>query len=391
MKDQKLLTLLLVVFIDMVGFGIVIPILPILIEKTGGGAFMVGVIISIFSLFQFLFSPILGRLSDKYGRKPILVISSFINALSYFLMFFSQNLWIIILSRTVAGVGSANLSVAQAYIADVSKSHERTKMMGMLGAIFGLGFIVGPLLGAIASGRFSPGFPFLIPAVLSFINAILILVILPESNKFLQKHIKIEFINWKITREVMRPKNMSFLMFLFFFVNLSLALIIGVFPIYSQHKFGWNESQNGYYFGLIGVGSFLTQIYLIRVLLKRFNEIKIIKLALIIFAIAVTIVGIAPLGLIVILAGPIMAFGISLLNVNVQSLISLESTPKEQGMVLGVSQSFGSMARVIGPLIGGTIATFNLSAPYVTSGIVTMLIFIIGQKYLRYIKLKTTK
>jgi len=384
--DKKLFTLLLVVFIDLLGFGIVIPILPLLIEKTGGGAFLVGVVISVYSLFQFLFAPILGRLSDKYGRKPILVVSAFINSLSYFIIFFSQNLWILLLARVIAGIGSANLSVAQAYVADTSASHERTKRMALLGAVFGLGFIFGPLVGGISSGHFSTGFPFLIPAILSLINTVLIFIILPESNKILQKHIKIELINFKITKEVLKPKNMTFLMFLFFFVNFALALIVGVFPLYSQAKFGWNETQNGYYFGLIGIGSFITQAYIIRLLLKKFDESQIIRFALIIFAFAVIGVGLSPIGILLIFIGPFISFGISLVNVNVQSLISLETKTSEQGIVLGVTQSFGSMARIIGPLIGGTIATFNLNAPYITSGIVAIFIFLFGQNYLKFMK-----
>ncbi|MBI2031030.1 MAG: MFS transporter [Candidatus Levybacteria bacterium] len=383
--DKKLFTILLVAFIDLLGFGILIPILPLLIEKTGGGAFLVGAVIAIFSLFQFIFSPVLGRLSDKYGRKPILILSSFINSISYLMLFSSQSLPIIIFARIIAGIGSANLSVAQAYIADTSASHERTKRMALLGAVFGLGFIFGPLVGGVASG-ISAGFPFLITAVLSIVNTVLIYIILPESNKTLKKHIKIQLINWKVTREVIRPKNMFFLMFLFFFVNLSLALIIGVFPLYSQMKFGWNEAQNGYYFGLIGIGSFVTQVFLIRLLLKKFSESQIIRLALIVFAISVTAIGLIPVGVFALFIGPFISFGISLVNVNVQSLISLESDVSEQGIVLGVSQSFGSLARIIGPLVGGAIASFNLSAPYIVSGIFTLFIFIFGQNYLRYIK-----
>ena len=386
MIDKKLFTLLLIVFIDLVGFGIVIPILPIFIEKIGGGPFMVGLVIAIFSLFQFVFAPILGRLSDKYGRRPVLILTAFINALSYFLIFFSQTLLIIFVARIVAGIGSANISVAQAYVADTSKAHERTKKLALMGSIFGLGFIIGPLIGGIVSEQISVSAPFLIPAVLSLINAVLMFFVLPESNKALQKHIKIEFFNWKVTREVLRPKNMSFLLFLFFFANLALALIIGVFPLFSQERFGWGEAQNGYYFGLIGLGSFITQAFLIRFLLRKFDETQLVRLSLLVFGISVIIVGFSRWGLLTLLVGPFTSFGFSLTNVNVQSLISLESKQEEQGIVLGVAQSFGSMARVIGPLIGGTIATFNLGAPYIISGIFAILILVFGQDYLKYIK-----
>jgi len=381
--DKKLFTILLVAFIDLLGFGILIPILPLLVEKSGGGALTVGAVIAIFSFFQFLFSPILGRLSDKYGRKPILILSSAINATSYSMLFFSQSLEIIILARIISGIASANLSVAQAFIADTSASHERTKKMALLGAVFGLGFIFGPMVGGVTS-NISTGFPFLITALLSALNTLLIFTILPESNKAPKKYIKIELINWRVTRDVIRPKNMFFLIFLFFFVNLALALIIGVFPLYSQMKFGWNEVQNGYYFGLVGIGSFITQAYLIRILLKKLTEPQIIKIALIIFGFSTAAIGLMPQGWLAFIFGPFMSFGISLVNVNVQSLISLESKSSEQGIVLGVTQSFGSLARIIGPLVGGVIATFNLSAPYIVSGIFTLFIFIFGQNYLKY-------
>ena len=386
MPNSKLLILLLIVFIDLLGFGIAIPILPLLIKDVGGNPFLVGVVIALFSLFQFIFSPILGRLSDKYGRRPILIISSIINSLSYFLIFSFQGFWIILAARIIAGIGSANISVAQAYVADTTASHERTKAMALLGAAFGLGFIFGPLIASVVSELFGSTAPFLIPAILSLINTLLILVVLPESNKVLQKHIKIELINIRVTREVLRPKNMAFLMFLFFFVNLTLALIIGVFPLYSQQRFGWNEAQNGYYFALIGAGSFITQVYLIRLLLKRFTEAAIIRLALLVFGLSIVGVGLSPSGLITYILGPFSSFGFSLLTVNTQSLISLESTEDKQGMVLGVAQSFASLARTIGPLIGGAMATFNLGLPYLASGFMSLAILLLGGGYLRYMK-----
>ncbi|OGH16008.1 MAG: hypothetical protein A3C30_00890 [Candidatus Levybacteria bacterium RIFCSPHIGHO2_02_FULL_40_18] len=387
MPDRKLLTLLLVVFIDLLGFGVVIPILPILVENIGGDVFLVGVIISVFSFFQFLFSPIIGRLSDKYGRRPLLIITALINAASYILVFFFQSLLLLFIARIIAGVGSSNISVAQAYVADTSKSHERTKKMALMGAAFGLGFIFGPFIGGVISEAFGPNVPFIIPGVLSLINAVLIYTLLPESNRVLQKHIKIEFFNLRVTREVLRPKNMAFLLFLFFFVNLALALIIGIFPIFAQSRFGWNEAQNGYYFGLIGAGSFITQIYLIRLMLKRWDETQIIRIALLVFGVSTVFTGLAPIGLFMLIIGPLSSFSFSLLHVNVQSLISLESNPNEQGIVLGVAQSFGSLARVFGPLIGGIIASFDIGAPYIASGIVTLLILFFGYNYLHYMRM----
>ena len=382
--DKKTFILLLVVFIDLIGFGLVIPILPLMIQKIGGGTLLVGGIIALFSFFQFLFSPILGRLSDKFGRRPILVLSSFLNSMSYFLIFFSQQIWIILIARILAGIGSANISVAQAYIADTSSSHERTRKLGMIGAVFGLGFIVGPLIGGIISSQISIAVAFLVPAVLSLINTVLIYFILPESNKNLQKHIKIEFINIAVTKEVLRPKNIAFLLLLFFFVNFALSLIIGVFSLLGQSKFSWNESQNGYFFGLIGLSSFLTQGVLIRIMLRWISEIKMIRLGLVVFAISIVLMGLSPFVWMTIILGLLVPFSVSLLMINTQSLISLESKPEEQGIVMGVAQSFAALGRVFGPLAGGALAIYSLSLPFVVSGIVTVFILLVGHKYLKF-------
>ncbi len=383
--NKQLLTLLLVVFIDMVGFGIVIPILPLLITKNGGSAILVGAIIAAFSLFQFIFAPILGRLSDKYGRKPVLILSSFLNSASYLLIFIYPQIWVLFAARMLAGVGSSNISVAQAYIADSSSTHERTKVFGMMGAVFGLGFIVGPLLGGIVSAQYSISAAFIIPAVLSFINAILIFFILPESNNALQKHIKIEIFNWKVTREVMRPKNIAFLMLLFFSLNFALALIIATFSLLGAHKFGWNSAQNGMYFGLFGISSFVTQMFLIRLLLKRISEIQMIKIGLVLAGVTVALMGLAPFQWLMIILGLATPFAISLIMINTQSLISLESKADEQGIVLGAMQSAGSLGMVFGPLVGGAIGSFNLSAPFVLSGVIILGMFLVGRPYLTFI------
>lgn len=383
--NKKLLTLLLVVFIDLIGFGIVIPILPLLVTNIGGGTILVGAIIASFSLFQFLFGPILGRLSDKYGRRPVLIVSSVLNSVSYFFIFFFPQLWVLFIARMLAGIGSSNISVAQAYIADSSEEHERTKALGMMGAIFGLGFIVGPLLGGVVSQKFSISAAFIIPAVLSLINAVLIYFILPESNKSLQKHIKIELFNFKIAKEVLKPKNIAFLILLFLFVNFALSLIIGVFSLLGHQKFAWNSEQNGLYFGLIGLSSFITQMFLIRMFIKKISEVQMIKIGLVIFSASIVVMGLAPFQWLIILAGITTPFAVSLIMINTQSLISLETKADEQGMVLGITQSFGALGQVFGPLLGGAIGSFSLSLPFVLSGIMTVGILFFGKKYLSYI------
>ena len=388
--NKQLAILLSIVFIDLLGFGIVIPLFPLLVESIGGGPVMIGVLIGVYSLFQFLFSPILGRLSDKYGRKPVLFASAVLTALGYLVVFFSHSFWILLLGRMLSGIGSANVSVVQAYIADTSEAHERTKRIALLGSIFGLGFIFGPVVGGLTASEFNINTPFLLTAVFSAINAVLIFFVLPESNRALQKHIKIELINIKVMREVLKPKNMSFLIFLFFLVSLSLALIIGVLPLFSQEKFGWDERANGYYFMAIGIASFATQAFLIRILLKRWNEAQLIKAGMAIFAISGIGMGLALSPAFLVISGALSAVGFSMLNANLQALISLESKPEEQGMVMGVAQSFSAFGRVLGPIFGGGIATVHLNFPYYFSGVVMAGVLAWGHKKLSLMKSGTS-
>ncbi len=386
--NKQLLILLSIVFIDLAGFGVVIPLIPKLVEDSGGGPLLVGVVIALYSLFQFLFTPIWGRLSDKFGRKPILALTMFLNVFAYGIIWLAPNLWILILGRILGGIGTGNLPVVYAYIADTSQSHERTKRMSLVGAFFGLGFIVGPFIGGVTSGEYGLHFPFLLTAVLSLINAIFVTLMLPESNKNLQKHIKIEFINIKVIRNVMEPKNIGFLIFLFFLMNASLALIIGVLPLFSEAVFNWSTVENGYYFMAIGVASFLTQMFFIRWLLKWWDEVFLIKVGMVIFGIATLFIGLAFNEFILYLAGGLSAVGFSLMNANVQGLISLESDASEQGVVMGVTQSVAALARVAGPLIGGVLAEAILPLPYFVSAVSIGIVFIWGYKHLRFMKPK---
>ncbi len=381
--DKRTWLLFAVVFIDLLGFGIIIPIFPFLIQSYGGNPLIVGILISVYSLFQFIFGPILGRLSDKYGRKPVLVVSSMLNAFSYLLIFISQDLWLLFVSRVLAGIGGSNIGVAQAYVADVSKSHERTKLMALFGAFFGLGFIFGPFMGGFLASKFSLHAPFLLTFAFALTNSLLIFAFLKESVHSPKRHLKIELFNYKLTREIMKPKNMGFLLVLFFLVNFSFSLTMGIFPLFTNQIFSWNEEQNGYYFAMIGSVSFINQAFGIRFLLKRTGETMLIRLGLVVISLGFLSIGLANSVTMLLIGGLLFATGFSLINPNTQSLISLESKEDEQGVVMGISNSFASLARVLGPVIGGLIATYHVNFPYILSGSLLFMIFMWSRGYLR--------
>ncbi|MBT8385825.1 MAG: MFS transporter, partial [Ignavibacteria bacterium] len=281
MKRKSALGLIfLTVFVDLLGFGILIPILPsfakieLLVDETA-----IGIVIAIYSFVQFLFNPVLGRLSDKYGRKPVIVVSLLINAIGYVIFAFTTSFVVLLISRIVAGIGGSSIGVAQAYIADVTTKENRAKGMGIIGSAFGLGFVFGPLIGGFLSsyGYMITGFGSASFSILAFI---LTLVLLPESNlnreaanERERKHFDLDAL-----RKVFAKPERAILIFLFFVLTFSFANIYGTFALLGLQIYGFTDLQNGYMFGIIGLTSAIVQGGLIGRISKAIDQKTILKI-----------------------------------------------------------------------------------------------------------------
>ena len=379
MKKSALSLIFLTVFTDLLGFGILIPILPafakveILVDETA-----IGIVVAVYSFVQFLFNPVLGKLSDRYGRKPIIVISLLINAIGYVLFAFTTSYIVLLVSRIVAGIGGSSISVAQAYIADVTTKDNRAKGMGIIGAAFGLGFVFGPLIGGFLSsyGYMATGFA---AAAFSSLAFIFTIVLLPESN-----------INRKVSAETTRKlididdlKNVfakperAMLIFLFFVLTFSFANIYGTFALLGLQVYGFSDMQNGFMFGIIGLTSAIVQGGLIGRITKLLRKKNILKIGsfLIMVSLALTPYGNTFLGLAII--SVFLALGTSIFQPTVLSLISEVTPEDEQGVTLGVNQSVSAFARVLGPLWGGFAFEFlGYPFPFITGAAFTSIIFI---------------
>lgn len=367
LMKKELWPIFLVVFIGLLGFGIVIPTLPFIALKYRASPFMIGLLMASYSLFQFLAAPVLGQLSDKYGRKPILAISLFGSALGYFLIAVANNIWLIFVSRIIDGVTGGNISVAQAYIADITQGKERTKAMGLIGMAFGLGFILGPFVGGVL-GNYNLALPYLFAGGLAFLNSIFIATILPETRK-IASHQKFSLIDLKTLKKISQNPQLKKLVLLFFATTLAFSLMQGIFAIYTKDMFNWNQKQVGYFFAYIGLVSVFSQGYLIRKLVDKFSETRLLKTALFIRSGAFLIYALLVQPALFYLGGLAMALGMGIFNPTVQSLISKKAHESEQGLVLGVSQSFGSLARTFGPIIGGLLYGFFPQLPFGVSGL----------------------
>lgn len=369
MKKPSLLIIFLTVFIDLIGFGIVLPLLPRYAEKFGAHGYQIGLIIGSFSLMQFFFAPMWGRLSDRIGRRPVLLISNAGSALSYALfavasLFPNQTgLWVLLVSRVFAGLCGANLSVASAYIADVTTAENRSKGMGLIGMAFGLGFIIGPALSAFSASAFGLSGPGWVAAALCTGNFVLGCFILRESLKPTSEHAttrpKLE--QWLHTLQ--QPK-LGLLIGVFFLATFCFACFESTLPLLLDKRFGYDEKHVGYLFAFCGLISVFIQGGVIGRLVKKFGEPQLIFGSLLVVAVSLAMIPFAPHLSELLVALGLFASGSGVNRAPTMGLISLNSPPGEQGATLGVAQSAGTMARIIGPVFATSLYGIYLPLPY---------------------------
>ncbi len=358
---KPLIIIYITVFIDLVGFGIVIPALPYYVESETFRAtpFEVGLLFASYSLMQFIFSPILGSLSDRYGRRPVLFFSILGSAAGYLFIGFAFALWMVFVGRIVAGITGGNISTAQAYIADVTTKETRAKGMGLFGAMFGLGFIFGPAIGGILS-RYGIHVPFLFAALLSLVNAVLLYFFLPETVDKDSYQPATERKS-RIVELFESLKNAQFgtLNAIYFFLVMSFSIMTYAFVLYTIERFAYTAEQNGYIFMFIGFLAIIFQGGLFARLVERFGESPLMIGGCLLMASSLfAIPFIAPnvgglLGLLGVTA--LLAIGNSMASPAVMSVVSKISDESGQGKALGVMQSGASLARAIGPALGGVL------------------------------------
>lgn len=366
MKDKRLIIIFMTVFIDLVGFGIIIPLNPYLAGKFGATPLQVGLLMSVYSLFQFIFSPIWGQLSDRYGRRPVILLSLLGAAVAHTGFAFASTFYGLVFARALAGLFGGNISAAMAYIADITSEKDRSKGMGLIGAAFGLGFICGPVIGGVfgvigqsmaeagSAAPFNEGLPALIAGVICFLNFLSALRFLPESRKVGARSEQRGFRFRRIYDALGKPV-IGGLILLVFLNVFAMAHIEASLFLYVQSQFGWNQAHASYGFAYIGVIMVFTQGYLIRKMMPKYGERRLLITGLILSFAAYALISVSSgLGLLG-LAVTLLGLGNGLVNPSLNGSISLVSGEDEQGGNLGVSQSLSSLARILGPPTGGAL------------------------------------
>lgn len=345
----------------------VIPILPYYAhtEPFFATPLDIGFLFASYSLMQFFFSPMLGRLSDKYGRRPILFISLFGSAIGYLVIGLANTLFLVFLGRIIGGISGGNIATAQAYIADVTSKENRAKGMGLFGAAFGLGFILGPAIAGVLS-KYGVHVPFYVAAVLSLANAIALYFILPESiktgtgaEKEKRKNRLLELI------DSLRDKEFREINIVYFLLITAFSIMTYAFVLYTTYRFEYSAEQNGYLFAFVGLISIVAQGVLFGPLVKQFGESALIAigcLILIVSLFALPFIGPAYGGLAALLVGlAVMSFGNSMASPGLTSIASKSASDEDQGRTMGIMQSGAAMARTIGPVIGGVLLNNSLN------------------------------
>ncbi|MBI5051284.1 MFS transporter [Candidatus Micrarchaeota archaeon] len=373
MIEQKYRTIFLIVILDLMGIGIIFPLLPFYAANFNSDPIMIGLILALYPIMQFFFAPVLGHFSDKYGRKPILIISLLGSAVGYLILGLATNIWMLFIARIIDGATGGNISTAQAHISDISDEKDRRKAMGMIGMAFGIGFMLGPLVGGFL-GHFNPSYPGFFAGFLALVSAGLVHFTLKESKReIVQQPLKPSIYIDVLRDEKLRP----FFLTSFVFPLAAASAFFLVDPLFVGKVFGYTEAEIGVLFGFIGLISIFVQGFVIRKLDSKFSDIKLIKIGLV--ATLLSFVALAGIVFIPALAFPLLVvstlitpFGHGLVFPTIKSYIS--KSGKETGKLMGDVDSYISIANAIGPILGGVIFSIGLNTPFIFGGIVVALL-----------------
>jgi len=380
MKNKALAVLFLTIFLDLMGFGLIIPILPTYAKTLGATDALVGLLGTSFSIMQFLFASFWGGLSDRYGRRPIMLISISIMIIAYILFANATVLWLLFATRLLKGFGAANLSVAQAYISDVVPKEDRTKAFGIIGAAFGLGFIFGPSIGGVLNEYYGVQGVGYFAAMLGGLNLVLAYFFLHETLQ--EKSTSVELFPNPF-KDILRFRSISEVNALFtinfvYILGFSMMQITSTL-LWAEH-FGLSEMHIGYTFAYIGLLAVVIQGGLIGYFNTWFGERNLLILGTVLVALGLFSMPFVPTDQFYfeLVSLTLLSFGNALLTPTVSSLLTTFAPEGAQGKILGTNQSVGSLARVVGPAIGGLVYGWHYTYPYVLSGTITLVVSVLA-------------
>lgn len=369
MKDTRIWIIFLIVFVNLLGFGIILPLLPYYVESFGAGAITIGLLTAAYSLFQIISAPILGELSDRFGRRPVLVISIFGTAVSFGLLGVAKSIPVLFVSRIIDGITGGNISTAQAYIADITTKENRTQGMGIMMAAFSLGFILGPAVGGLLS-VYGYAVPAFVAGAVALIAAVLAYFFLPESRLKSQRDDKLEKKRNRIFRvkdffDALRHPEVGTLLSIFFMNMFSFSLMQGTFALYTEHSLNLSARTNGLIFAYLGLVGVVVQLFLLKRIVRLLPDHKLIIATIILMAAALGLIAVSTNVAMLFVAVTMLALASGISRPVIAGHISKLTPEGEQGNIAGMNQSVGAVARLFGPLLGTFFyAQIGIKSPY---------------------------
>jgi MFS transporter, DHA1 family, tetracycline resistance protein len=366
---SPLLPIFLIVSVDVLGLTIILPLLPFYAEKFGASPAVVGLLVSTYAFCQLIAGPMLGRMSDHLGRRPLLLVSQIGTFIGFLILAYANALWIIFLSRVIDGLTAGNLSLAQAYISDVTRPEDRAKSFGLIGIAFGMGFLIGPAISGYLS-QFSYQYPIFAAAALSATSILATYFLLPSTTPRSADSAtprKFTVLDWGNYAEYFRQAELAPLLWQFFAFTLAFSIFMSGFPLFAERRFAWHghpfgPKEVGYVYAYLGLLGVILQGGLIGPLVKAFGELTLVRAGFIFGMVGLAVLGFTytiPLLLVVSAAA---SSGTGLVRAVLTSLITQKAGRSEQGVVLGLTQSLNSVAQIMAPAIGGLLIDHFLLA-----------------------------
>jgi MFS family permease len=380
LKKSPLAVLFAAVLIDMMGFGIVLPLLPFYAESMGAKPLQITIMVASFSAMQLAAAPLWGRVSDRRGRRGILVLGLFASAVSYLIFGFARSYWWLLISRLAAGAAGGTISVAQAYVADTTSGEGRARGLGHLGAASGLGVMLGPAVGAFFSswGLGAPGF---VAAGMCTLNAIAAYFLVPESRPHDKRRKAGQAATLSSWARSFTVYPMWILLLVYFLTISSFHALTSVLALFLERSFGINQKDMGILFTISGATTVVVRGLLLGPLVKRFGEPGTVRIGIIGLAVALAGLPLLPNGHWALLVAPLYAFGAGTLFPALASLVSRATDEDSQGSMLGGSQLVGGLGRVLGPLWSGWVfQSLGIATPFEIGVVVVLVAFVIAFK-----------
>jgi DHA1 family tetracycline resistance protein-like MFS transporter len=370
MRRNPLIPIFLIVFVDILGLTIILPLLPFYAERFGATPFVIGLLVSAYAVCQLISGPVLGRISDRMGRKPLLLVSQAGTLIGFFILAWASSLWMVFLSRIIDGATAGNISLAQAYISDITKPEERAKSFGVIGIAFGIGFLIGPGISGFLS-QFGYQVPILAAAGLSATSILATTFLLPSGHAHPPgssdaagdaeaSASRLGMLDWKHYRLYFQRPVLAQLLWEFFLFAVTFSIFISGFALFAERRYTWNgqpfgPKEVGYVFAYLGFLGILMQGGALGRLVKRFGERRLITAGFASILLSYTLLGFTYTLTQLLLVSTISSFGNGVLRPALASLISQQAGRREQGIVLGLTQSLMSIAQIIGPIFAGAL------------------------------------